>query len=468
MEDTKKKQGRKPKLFEALICFFFIIIAISATYRLKAGMEMPLMLGVAVSIIFAFYLRYSWSDIQSGIISGVNNALICFCILLLAGMLVGIWIIGGTVPSIIYYGLQVISPGIFLPFTFILCSIVSLATGTSFGSIATVGLALFGVGQGLGIPTPITVGAIASGAFLGDKISPLSDTSVAAASMCDVNIFDHVKSTIYTSIPAAIITFIIYTVLGLQYASGTLDIANITLITTTLDANFNISLLAFLPPIIIIVLSIFKVPSLLALGSGVVISAIFAIFMQGVDLGAIFSAATKGYTSNTGVAMIDKILSRGGMNMMASTIIMIFAATAMGGVLTKSQVLSTILESLLKVVKKSSQLITLSVFSGYIAQLIAPTMMFGIVMIGKTLTPAYKKLNVDPKVLSRTLGDTITLGNVLIPWGGASLYLQGVLSVDASYIPYTFLSILSPIIAILFALTGFGVWKLSKQESDTK
>jgi len=383
-------------------------------------------------------------------------------------MLVGIWIIGGTVPSIIYYGLQVISPAIFLPFTFILCSIVSLATGTSFGSIATVGLALFGVGQGLGIPTPITVGAIASGAFLGDKISPLSDTSVAAASMCDVNIFDHVKSTVYTSIPAAILALIIYTVLGLNYSTGALDTENIALMTTTLDANFNISLIAFLPPIIIIILSILKVPSLLALGGGVIISAIFAMFMQGVHLGSIFSAATKGYISDTGVIMIDKILSRGGMNMMTGTIIMILAAAAMGGVLTKSQILNTILDALLKVVKKPSQLITLSVFSGYIAQLIAPTMMFGIVIIGKTLTPAYKKLNIDPKVLSRTLGDTITLGNVLIPWGASSLYLQGVLSVDASYIPFTFLNILSPIIALIFGFTGFAVWKLQKQEPNTK
>ncbi len=467
-ENTKVTHGRKPTTSEAVICFLMLIAVIVFTFRLKTGMDMPLVIGTAVAALFGKYLGYKWDDLQKGMISGISSSIMAIVILLLAGMLVGIWIIGGTVPSIIYYGLEMVSPSIYLPFTFILCAITSLATGTSFGSIATVGLALFGVGQGLGVPAHIAAGAIASGAFFGDKISPLSDTTVISASICKVNIFEHIKSTVLTTGPAAVVAAILYAILGMQYTSGSADASSITQISETLMANYNISLLTFIPPIAIIVLSILKVPSVVALGTGVGISIITATMTQGITIASVFTAAVKGNVSTTGVELVDKILSRGGMTMMTGMIILFVIATAMSGILEKCQILTVLMEGMLKIIKKPRDIVIASVFSGYLSQLLAPTMMFGIVFVGKTFSPAYEKIGLDKKVLSRTIGDTVTLGNVLIPYGGAAVYLMGVLGLeDASYIPYTFLCLLSPLFAIIFSFLGIGLTKAPVEEEGS-
>lgn len=467
--EKRKREARMPTTLEATICFLVIVAAVVMTFKLKTGMEMPLVLATGLAALFGVYLGFDWNELQKGMIAGIASSIMAIVILLLAGMLVGIWIVGGTVPSIIYYGLKMVTPSIYLPFTFLICSLTSLATGTSFGSIATVGLALFGVGQGLGIPPHIAAGAIASGAFFGDKVSPLSDTTVISASICKVNIFEHVRATLWTTGPAALVALVLYAVVGMGYSSGTVDMASVDGIADTLAATFKITPLTLVPPAAIIVLSILKVPSVVALGSGVALSIATAVATQGIKVAPVLAAAVKGNSFKTGVALVDKILSRGGMSMMTGMIILFVVATAMSGILEKCGILRTMMDAALKVLKKPRDVILASLASGYLSQLLAPTMMFGIVFVGKTFAPAYEKLGIHPKVLSRTIGDTVTLGNVLIPYGGAAVFLMGVLGLEnAAYIPYTFLCILSPIVAAVFAATGIGVWKAPAAESEAE
>ena len=417
----EKKTARSPKFWEALLVFMLIIFVIITTLNYKVGMQTPM-------------------------------------ILVLVGMLVGIWIVGGTIPSIIYYGLKYITPGFLVPLTFIMCAVTSVATGTSFGSIATVGLAFFGVGVTMGVPAGLMAGAIASGSFFGDKMSPMSDTTNIAPAMSGCTLYEHIGSMVWTTAPATLICLVLYSIFGIRFTGGTVDLANVSLIMETLEQNFNISLITLIPPLLVIGLSVWKVPAYKSLSIGVIVSAILAMLLQGADFKTVVASTMSGYTSNTGIAQVDTILTRGGINMMAGTITMLLAATAMGGVMEKCEILKTIIDALLKHIKSFTGLILATILGTAATAAASGNMALTLILPGKTFEPAYKKMNIHGKVLSRTLEDIGTLGLVLIPWTNPAIYLMSTLGVDTSYIPYTFLSMIVPVIAVAFAFTGIGVW----------
>ncbi len=457
-KEMKKREPRAPKFWEALAVFAFIIFVIILTLNYKVGMQTPMILGCMIAVIFAMYLGYDWKSIEAGILDGMKSALPAIPILMLVGMLVGVWILGGTIPSIIYYGLKYITPGFLVPLTFIMCSITSVATGTSFGSIATVGLAFFGVGIAMGVPAGLMAGAVASGAFFGDKMSPMSDTTNVAPAMSGCTLYEHIGSMIYTTAPATVICLILYGILGARFGKGAIDLSNISLIMETLDGRFHISAVTLLLPILVIGMSACKVPSYKSLGIGVIVSAVFAMALQGVDFKAVVAATMQGFKSDTGIAQVDTILTRGGINMMASTITMLLAATAMGGVLEKCQLLKTIIDTLMQWIKSYTGLILVTMLGTAATAAASGNMVLTLILPGKTFSPAYEKMNIHGKVLSRTMEDIGTLGLVLIPWTNPAIYLMSTLGVDTSYIPYTFLSLIVPIFAIIFAFTGIAVW----------
>lgn len=455
----KERTPRQPKVWEALLALIFVIAVVVAAIRTKVGIQMGLAMGGCTAIVFALLMGNKWSDIQDTVKRVVGDSATTLLILLSVGMMVGIWIIGGTVPTLLYYGLKICSPNIIVPLTFVLCAITSLFTGTSFGSIATMGLALFGVGTSMGISAPLMAGAVCSGAFFGDKMSPLSDTTNVAADMSGTPLYDHIGSMMYTTVPATVICLVLYTVLGIRNASANADLSNIEMILDTLGANFNISVIALVPAVLVLLTSALKVPAVPAMLGCTAVSGVFACLLQKISLSAMLGAAMNGFSSDTGVAMVDKILSRGGMTSMYSTVAIIILSATMGAVLEKSGVIDSLVNNvLLKAVHKPCGLILSTMVYCYSLLLISGHQVMPIILGGRTFRPAYDRMGIQSKVLSRTLEDTCTIGAPMVPWGTSCAYMFSVLGIGIAYIPYAFLCYIVPLFAILYACTGWFVW----------
>ena len=456
----KERTPRQPKVWEALLALVCVIAVVVAAIRTKVGIQMGLAMGGCTAIVFALLMGNKWSDIQDTVKRVVGDSATTLLILLSVGMMVGIWIIGGTVPSLLYYGLKICSPNIIVPLTFVLCAITSLFTGSSFGSIATMGLALFGVGTSMGISAPLMAGAVCSGAFFGDKLSPLSDTTNVAADMSGTPLYDHIGSMMYTTVPATVICLVLYTVLGIRNASANADLSNIELMLDTLGANFNISVIALIPALLVLVTSALKVPAVPAMLGCTAVSGVFACLLQKVSLSAMLGAAMNGFSSDTGVVMVDKILSRGGMTSMYSTVAIIILSATMGAVLEKSGVIDSLVNNvLLKAVHKPCGLILSTMVYCYSLLLISGHQVMPIILGGRTFRPAYDRMGIQSKVLSRTLEDTCTIGAPLVPWGTSCAYMFSVLGIGIAYIPYSFLCYIVPLFSILYACTGWFVWR---------
>ena len=456
MVESERQYQRRPSLSQAVWALAFVIAVIVVGIRQKVGMTAPLAMGAMAAACVSLLLGSSWRSVQQGIVQGISQSLAAVCIIILVGMLIGLWIVGGTVPTIIYYGLHLIYPEMFLPVTFVICCITSLATGTSFGTIGTVGLALMSIGLGLGVPSAMTAGAIASGAFFGDKMSPLSDTTNVAPAIAGTDLFKHIGSMLWTTLPAAVISFGLYWFIGRDYGAGQVNWETVNEIRSTLAGAFSLGVVTLIPAVLVILLSVFRLPALATLTLGICCSGLCAAFSQGLGFKALLAASMHGYSSATGVAMVDKILSRGGIDMMSGTLIMLIGAMAMGGLLEQSRVLSVIIEALMRHVRGALGLILSTIAACYATLGVTGNMMLAIILPGKTFKPVFDRMGIAPEVLSRTLEDAGTLGSVLVPWGIPALFLMGALSVDASFIPYVFLSLISPLFAILYAATGFA------------
>jgi len=455
----EKSTIKKPDSKTAVIALLTVIAVILFSIRTALVLETALVLGAMTAALFGLYLGLSWKEIESGMINGIKNALGASLILIIIGMVIGSWILSGTIQTMVYYGLELLSPGIFLPAAFLLAAVTSILIGSSFGTIATMGIVLLGVAEGLGVPKAITVGAIVSGAMLGDKISPMSDSTNLTAAMSSTDLFDHIKSMLYVSGPAALISLILYAVIGTFYLDGSANLANINQILSSLSQNFNISLWTLIPPALMLLLSLFKVPAIASLSLSFITASLFAVLTQGSSFAEILNAAANGYQADTGLELLDSLLTQGGINNMMSTVAIIMAGTAMGGILEKAKILEVILDSLLKVVKKPRDLILISLSSAYIMLLATGEMFVSIVIPGRTLAPAYQEMKVDNSVLSRSLETASTLGCSILPWGVVSVYIQNVMDIGFSYIPYTFLSFLAPVIAVIYAFSGSFTFK---------
>lgn len=461
MNTTKEsKVAKKPSLLQSLLILVCVIGVVAAALRFGVSIQISLTLGVCVSIIASWLLGNKYEDIQNNISKVIGDSAVTLLILLAVGMMVGVWIIGGTVPSLLYYGLVLCSPTIIVPITFVMCSLTSVFTGTSYGSVATMGLALFGVGVGMGISPYLMAGAVVSGSYFGDKLSPLSDTTNTAAVMSGTDLYAHVGSQMRTTVPATIICIILYAILGAREAAANADLSNIQIMEETLLDNFNISIVALIPAVLVLVVSILKFPSVPALLGCTLVSVIFAMILQGASLPDILNAAMNGYTSDTGVAMVDNILNRGGIASMLSTIAVIILSGTMGAALESSGIISVIVEEgLFRFVKKPRGLIISTMVYVYTLLLVSGHQMMPIILGGRTFRPAYDKMGVQSRVLSRTLEDCATIGAPVVPWSASALYVMSVLGVGIGYIPYAFLSFIVPVFAIIYACTGLFVWR---------
>ena len=446
------------------ICAFSIGFSV-LHYQVAAHIPM-IFSGVICAAAGLFILKMPWKDIEEGIINGLKTALLPIVILMTVGLLVASWIACGTVPTLIYYGLHILSPKFFLLACLILCGVVSIATGSSWTTAGTVGLALMGIGGAMGIPLPMIAGAVVSGAYFGDKMSPLSDTTNLAPAVAEGELFDHIRAMMWTTIPTFCIAGVVYTVIGLKFGGDLATSESINQILTTLTDTYSIGLIPMIPPLFVLFASIKKIPALPALIVGIIIACIIAVVLQGVVFKDLISIIHYGYESKTGVDVVDKLLSRGGLDHMMWTISLIMCALSFGGIMEKCGFLSSILKGLGKVIAKPSSLVGTTIVSGVLSNVFLGDQFLGIILTGKTLKPAYDKIGLAPRMLSRTLEDSATLSSALIPWTACGAYMFGVLGVETfSYAPYALINWMCPIVSYVMTVLGIGVfWKASKPE----
>lgn len=457
-----KNEVKKVSPWIALIPVLFLIGTLSYTILvLEASPHIPLFTSAIVAaLVGMFILKVDWATIEEGVVDTIKMSMGAILILMIIGMVIGTWILSGVVPVMIYYGLQILSPSIFLVATLLMCSIVSLATGSSWTTAGTVGIALMGVGMGLGIPKEIIGGAIISGAYFGDKMSPLSDTTNLAPAMAGAKLFDHIKHMIYTTGPSYIIALVAFFFLGLKHSGGQLELGLIEEINVGLQGLFNLNPLLLLVPVITIGIVIAKVPAIPGLFFGSVIGGVAAMIFQKASIGSVVNAMHYGYEATTGVAAVDELLTRGGLNNMMGTVALILCAMTFGGVMEKTGMLQALANSVLVLVRSTGSLVVATILTAIGVNVLAGDQYLSIVISGRMYRQAYDDRGLEPKNLSRALEDSGTLSSPLIPWNTCGAFMTTTLGLAWwTYIPYCILNYVNPLISIIYGFTGFSMTK---------
>jgi len=464
-KDVAEKR-KKIRLGIAFIPVIFLVIALSVTIGIfKLSPHIPLIAAAAVAACVAVIHKHPWKEIQDGMVHGITLAMSAILILMVVGTMIGTWILGGVVPSMIFYGLKVLSPGIFLVATLIICSIVSLGTGSSWSTAGTVGVALIGVGQGLGIPVAMVAGAIISGAYFGDKMSPLSDTTNLAPAVAGTDLFSHIRHMVYTTAPGYVLSVILFGLIGTRFSGGVLEAGNVETILSTLKSNFFVHPILLLAPLLVIVMVVKKIPPLPALLAGTLLGGIFAMVTQSGSLAGVISAAHSGYVSQTGVEMVDDLLTRGGLQSMMDTVALIICALSFGGIMEKTGMLEVLARAFLKRVRRTGSLVATTIFSSIGMNAIASDQYMAIVIPGRMYKNAFDARGLHPKNLSRCLEDAGTLTSPLIPWNSCGAFMHATLGVSPLiYLPYAFLNLSNPLVSIFYGYTGITMEKAEEEE----
>jgi NhaC family Na+:H+ antiporter len=426
--------------------------------------QIPLVGAAVVAALMALRLGWDWTGIEAGVTDGIRLALGAVLILLAVGMLIGTWIASGIVPLLIVYGLKLLSPDYFLVATCAVCAVVSVATGSSWTTAGTVGIAFIGIGTGLEVPLPMVAGAIVSGAYFGDKMSPLSETTNLAPAVAGVDLFVHVRHMFWTTGPSMGLALLLYWLLGLRHG-GEASLAQVNGITAALAANFQLTPWLLLVPLLVLVLVALKLPALPAVLLGAALGGVVASGFQGVPFAQILGIAYGGYESQAGVAAVDDLLTRGGMESMYGTIGLILCAMSFGGIMEHSGMLAAIAAAILRLARGTGSLIAATLASCIGLNLVAADQYLAIIVPGRMYREAYRRAGLHPKNLSRCLEDAGTLTSPLIPWNSCGAYMFATLGVfPFAYLPFAFLNLLNPLISALY---GWAGWTLTRAEPGT-
>lgn len=442
--------------------------ATASIFIWKAGMHLPLLIGVIIAAIVAIISGWSWADVEKMMVNGVARALPAIFILLIIGIIVGTWIASGVIPTMIYYGLSIIHPALFVPIVAIVTGIVSITLGSSFTSIATIGLAFMVIGEGLGFPPGLIAGAVISGAYFGDKLSPLSDTTNIAPVMADTDLFSHIKHMLWDTIPAFAIAIIMYGVVGFFIASNNIvDTSMVDMIHTGLDAAFIIHPLLLLMPVLTIILMMKRVPAIPALISVGFLGGMLAIIVQGVSVSEIIQIMTSGFKITTEVDAVNSLLNGGGLMSMLGTVALLVIATAYGGILEETGAFDVLTKKIMDKVYSTGMLISSTILSTFVIAFASGAQFLAIILPARTFVTKYKEMGIDTKNLSRSVEAAGTVGINLVPWGVPAVFAMGILGPSpGAFIPYCFFVFLVPLINIIFGFTGWTIAK--KQYPETK
>lgn len=477
MELSKKQ----PTLLLALIPIAILIslltinVIVLGPDAISGANQIALLLAAGVAGIISFRLGYTWHEIEGSIVRSISSAMAAMLILLAIGSLSGTWLLSGIVPSMIYYGLKILNPTIFLFAACVVSGIVSLATGSSWSTVATVGIALLGIGKAMDIPEGVIAGAIISGAYFGDKMSPLSDTTNLAPAMAGTDLFTHIKYMVYTTVPTLVITLIIFFVWGFMLDTAEVA-ADSSVVLLALEDKFNLNPLLFIVPVLVIVMIVKKVPALPALLVGALLGGIAAIIFQPqiieqisniegnyvkASFVAVMNAMTTTINIQTSDPMITELLTAKGMSGMLNTIWLILCAMIFGGVMESSGLLKAIAERIIQFAHSTGSLVASTAATCIFFNFTASDQYMAIAVPGRMYADTYRKRGLKPEVLSRTLEDSGTVTSVLIPWNTCGATQANVLGVATMvYAPYTFFCLISPFMTILHAYLNIKIRRL--------
>lgn len=473
---------RTPSLLDAIIPLAALIALLSFSVILFGSdssygpNQIALFVAAGIAVVIGLKNGYQWADMEQAMINGISLSLGAVLILFSVGALIGTWLLAGTVPSLIYYGLQVLEPSWFYAASCVLCCIVSLSIGSSWTTAATVGVALIGVSIGLGMSPVITAGAIVSGAYFGDKISPLSDTTNLAPAVAGTDLFSHIRHMLWTTIPSILIAITIFFVLGLSDHQST-DAVKIQQISADLKKNFDISVLHLVPMVVLMVMAVKKVPAFPTVFIGALLGAVWALLFQG-DLvermrdqqlthvfgvsKLIWATLANGFTIETGNKDLDSLLSGGGMSKMTNTVWLIMSAMVYGSVLERTGLLRRFVQVILARAKSTGSLVASTILTCVATNILAADQYMAIVMPGRMYKEEFANRGLAPVNLSRTLEDGGTITSPLIPWNTCGAYMNGVLNVSPlDYVFYAFFNIINPVLAIIYGYLGIKILKLT-------
>jgi Na+:H+ antiporter, NhaC family len=474
-------EPRVPTLVESLVPIIVLVMLLTlnvfifgddATY---GSNQLALLFAATVAALLSARQGHKWKTIIDGIVRSISSAMAAILILMLIGALAGTWLISGIVPALIYYGLDILNPTIFLFAAVIVSAIVSIATGSSWTTAATVGIALVGIGQAMGIYEGVVAGAIISGAYFGDKMSPMSDTTNLAPAMAGTDLFTHIRYMTITTIPSISITLLIFLIWGFTIDS-TSKMESIAVVQEAITSKFNINLWLFLVPVLVITMIVKKIPALPALLAGTILGGIFAVVFQPdivLEIAGKTEASFYGFyegviramysetTIVTGHPMVDELLSAGGMFGMMNTIWLILCAMIFGGAMETAGMLQKLAHTIIKSAKSTGSLIASTAATAIFMNVTASDQYIAIVVPGRMFAGTYRERGLAPENLSRTLEDSGTVTSVLVPWNTCGAYHAGVLGVATfTYLPFAFFSLISPLMTIFFAYAGIKIKKL--------
>ena len=458
-------EEKKLNLPQSLLLLLLIILSVAVCIRLKTGGPM---IGLFASWIFIYLfcvaVRIPYSKVVDGAFEAIRMVVPTLCLLMAIGVMIGTWLQSGTIATIIAWGLKMINPAWLLPLTLLFCSLLSLVTGTSYGSVGSAGVAMMAIGNAMGINPGMVAGAVICGAMFGDKLSPLSDTTNLAPAVAGAKLGDHIRSMLWTTLPTYVITLIIFTVLGFSQTAGDYTTGNISTYVDALNNEFHLGFLTMIPAILIIVLLLCKVNAISALGISSFAAGFVSFFVQHDTLQSIIRTAYNGYSTAIEEPVLQSILNRGGMGSMLQYVAIICFAVGMGGMLEKLGVLDHILNAIVKRINSDGSMILATLITGYITSLISCSQPMAHVLTGRLMAPIFKERKVAPEILSRCLEDSGTLAGPMIPWHGYGVYMAGTLGVAwAAFFPYLFLLYLTPIFSIFYGFTGISI----KHVNDT-
>lgn len=481
MSDTATAPRRDPSLLQALLPLIFLVAGLASSVYLYGSdssygaNQIALLLAGGVAGIIGIYNGLRWDDIQAAITRGIALATPALLILLAVGALIGTWILSGTVPALIVYGLKLMDPSFFYPAACLICAVVSMAIGSSWTVAGTLGVALMGVASGLDMSPAITAGAVISGAYFGDKLSPLSDTTNLAPAAAGGELFTHVRHMAWTTIPAFVLAMIGFTVVGLGASAGAgAGSADFGDLAGIMGSHFDLGLHLLIPMAVVFTLALKRFPAYPTILIGALVGAVFAVLFQpdrvvalaGSDelsrpwalLSGAWKALATGYSADTGNEAVNELISRGGMESMLNTVWLILCAMAFGAVMETVGLLERLIRGVLALARSTGSLITATIATAFGCNLVAADQYMAIVLTGRLFKPEYEKRGLAPENLSRALEDGGTLTSPLVPWNTCGAYMAVTLGVSTiDYLPYVFFNLVSPVLAALLAYAGYKI-----------
>lgn len=449
---------KKISLLEASIVLIIILLSISVgVIALKISPNVVVLFAIAITMGYMAIMRMPLEWINEGIVRGLKPGIIPIFIFLLVGALIAVWIQAGIIPTLMVVGFKLLSVKWFVPSVFIVCAVVGSAVGSAFTVMSTVGIAFFGIGATLGLNPALVVGAIASGSIFGDKMSPLSESTNLASAVVGADLFDHIKNMMWSTIPAFVVSLILFAILGTNTQAT--QLGDVQEVINVLEANFNISVWALVPIMLMLVCAWKKVPAIVTILLNVVVAVVMIIIQQGgfnpVEMASVIE---NGFVSQTGHEQVDLLLTRGGINSMTFTVLLIILTLSLGGLLMKAGLVSTVIDAVARKLTSPAQLIIVSLFSSIGINIFVGEQLLSVILPGDAFKNEFKRVGLAPVVLSRTLEDGGTVINYLIPWGIAGSFVAGTFGVPTiEYLPFVFFSLLSPVFSIVSAVTGIGV-----------